>query len=495
MDGVARATEQFRFPETLSLTAARLLAEAFRAHYLGVRVPPSAPGAVESSTDPTTGRTEFRWVQDPTPPIPWGPTLGTGPVTVHVTIAPDRLTIEFGSARPLDTSARQALARLADEVQAFSTRYLRVERLSSVYLALPWGTGAAVGETVGSHEVVRRIVSGNSTNVFLLIIVISLPAVFFLGIYAFVLMIGLQGAVLVFIDRIAAASGPVRPSPERPQVLVVGVAETPEGGRALRKSVKRTLPALRRELGHLTAGSTAPPSGADVTAVFARLGIPCTEADVRITLRDVYAPVARVAARFGLPVPRLVVSDQPLSNAAATGVSPGHATVVVTAGAIEQLDDGELAAVIGHEFGHLRGRDPIVLFGTNAVLYLGAVFLWLPLFLELGLFYLLLAFALLFAVGKVLETRADTLSALVLGEGADLARALEASEFDEEYVEGRSYGARVLGWLSLDSHPPIYFRVRRLFRISRDVRTARHPLWASVRDCASGFLHAVAGGA
>jgi heat shock protein HtpX len=488
-----RALERFELPETLSPSGSLLLARAFRTYFLGAGRPTGPGTGFASTEDPPAGRAEFRWSFDPAvlrvPPADRPP----GPVSVRVAFDPSQVLVDFSVPGTMDAPARRTLARVADEVHAFVSRYLRLERSASFYLSVP---SAPAGAPTPSrqHDSLRRIFAGNSTNVFLLVVLLSLPAVFFLGLYAFVLMIVVQGVVLVFADRLALGSGSVRPSAGVPGVTVIGVTFSPEGERGARARARKARARLRARLVP-PAGTEVPISGASsMVAALREVGVASSEGDVRVTHREVYGRVAGIARRFGLPVPKIVVTDQPLSNAAATGVSPGRATIQITAGSLEQLTDAQLDAVIGHEFGHLRGRDPVVLFGVNAVLYLGAVFLWLPVFLYLGLFYVLLAFAVLYAVGKVLETRADTLSALVLDRPADLATALEVSAFEEEYLEERSYAARVFGWLSLDSHPPLYFRVRRLFRIERGAEQVRHAFLASARDCATGFLGALAGG-
>ena len=493
--GPVPAQERFELPEALSRSETIALARTFRTHYIGARFPQLSPDAIASSEDRTEGRVEFRWPLGPDDLGPGSALPARGGITLRVVFEPHAAVVEFSGPEPMDPEVRRALSGMADEIHAFVARYLRIERSSSLYVAAPAGGVDSSGPSTpsGSNEAARRIFSGNSTNLILLIVVLSVPAVLILGLYAFVLMIALQGLVLAFADRLAAASGFVRPSPARPSALVVGVTAPPGREKDLRRAAKKVRPMLRARLSGIPPSADPSTAVPVVVAALGEVGIASSAADIEVTRRDVYARVESVARRFALPMPKIVVTDQPMSNAAATGISPRHATIAITAGSVEQLTDDQLEAVIGHEFGHIRGRDPIVLFGLTAVLYLGAIFLWLPVLLYLGLFYFVLAFVLLYVAGKTLETRADTLSAIVIGRPADLARSLEAAAFEEEYLEERSYAARVFGWLSFDSHPPLYFRVRRLFRIARGRERIGHPYLASARDCAIGFVSALAG--
>jgi heat shock protein HtpX len=487
-----RSVGRFELPEALSPSGSLLLARAFRTHYLGPRVPADRPPGLAASEDPSTGAAEFEWSLDPVALGVSRPDRPSVAVRIRARFDPSRVTLELRGPGLTGPEAERALTRVTDELRAFVSRYLRIERAASFYLAIPMGP-AGRPRSSGGHAAVRRIFAGNSTNAFLLIVLLSVPAVLLLGLYAFVLMIGLQAVVVAFADRLALGSAPVRPTQEKPWVAIVGVTVDPEQKVSFRKTARAALPRLRERLAELIGPTPGPAEIPTVVGVLRGFGIACSEADVRLTRRNVHERVASVARRFGTGPPKIVVTDQPLSNAAATGPSPGRATISITAGSIEQLPDPQLDAVIGHELGHLRGRDPVVLFSVNAVLYLGAVFLWLPVLLYLGLFYILLAFVILYAVGKVLETRADTFSALVLGRPGDLAAALEAGAFDEELVERRSYLGRVFGWLSLDSHPPLYFRVRRLFQASHGAEATRHPLLSSARDCLVGFVSALSG--
>jgi heat shock protein HtpX len=70
-----------------------------------------------------------------------------------------------------------------------------------------------------------------------------------------------------------------------------------------------------------------------------------------------YAVMERLAAKAGLPVPKLYVIPQAAPNAFATGRNPKHASVAVTEGLLELMTDDELEGVIAHELSHVRNYD------------------------------------------------------------------------------------------------------------------------------------------
>jgi heat shock protein HtpX len=77
--------------------------------------------------------------------------------------------------------------------------------------------------------------------------------------------------------------------------------------------------------------------------------------------------VHQLAARFGLPNPRVYLIDSPHPNAFATGRDPEHAALAATTGLLAILDRDEVTAVLAHELGHVRNRDTLIMTMTATI--------------------------------------------------------------------------------------------------------------------------------
>src|SRR5215470_7500375 len=91
----------------------------------------------------------------------------------------------------------------------------------------------------------------------------------------------------------------------------------------------------------------------------------------REELPRVYQVVERMTQRIGLPMPKIYVIPSESPNAFATGRNPSHASVAVTQGILNLLDDEELEGVLAHELGHVRNRD--ILISSVAATLAGAI--------------------------------------------------------------------------------------------------------------------------
>ena len=81
--------------------------------------------------------------------------------------------------------------------------------------------------------------------------------------------------------------------------------------------------------------------------------------------------VGRLADEMNIPKPKLYLVNLPILNAFATGRSPKHAAVAVTARLMKQLNWDEIEGVISHELSHVKNSDTLT--STIAATIAGAI--------------------------------------------------------------------------------------------------------------------------
>jgi heat shock protein HtpX len=104
------------------------------------------------------------------------------------------------------------------------------------------------------------------------------------------------------------------------------------------------------------------------------LGIYRAQPVTREQLPRAYQAIERLAIKDGIPMPKIYVIPTESPNAFATGRNPQHASVAVTHGILELLNDEELEGVLAHELGHVKNRD--ILTSSIAATLAGAITLF-----------------------------------------------------------------------------------------------------------------------
>ncbi|MBD6956018.1 MAG: zinc metalloprotease HtpX [Thermoplasmata archaeon] len=207
----------------------------------------------------------------------------------------------------------------------------------------------------------------------------------------------------------------------------------------------------------------------------------------------VYSIVRQVAQNAGLPMPRVAVIETDIPNAFATGRNKRHAVVAVTRGLLNLMNDDELEGVIGHEMGHIKDRDMLLM--TVAATIVGALTFLSRFYLFQSIFssrdrendiiaVIVLALAafgamlLQLAISRQREFKADEMSARITRKPLSLANALRKIE---GYVERRPMqngnpstaslfivnpfrGRSILNLFS--THPPTEERIKRLEKLA-----------------------------
>jgi heat shock protein HtpX len=210
-----------------------------------------------------------------------------------------------------------------------------------------------------------------------------------------------------------------------------------------------------------------------------------------------YEVMERLAAKARLPMPKLYVIPEPAPNAFATGRNPQHASVAVTQGLLELMNDDELEGVIAHELSHVRNYDiltsSIAATIAGAITYLASMGRWAMLFGGFGsnrdddregggLATLLMIFLAPFAalllqlfLSRTREFSADETGARMVGQPYGLISALQKLGAYNQRIPTTSvspstsalcivkpmFGGRTLSSL-FSTHPPLEKRIQAL---------------------------------
>lgn len=212
---------------------------------------------------------------------------------------------------------------------------------------------------------------------------------------------------------------------------------------------------------------------------------------------ELHGMVEELAARAGLPKPRVHFIDAPHANAFATGRSPEKAAVAVTRGLLEILSPRELRGVLAHELAHVSNRDVLVATVAaglaTAVTHLAHVLAFAGLTGGRdgeegpgagGFLFMLLApvgaTLVQLGISRQREYLADETGARLAGDPLALASALEKLHAEADRVPGQvepataslhvvnPFGA--LGGLArlFSTHPPAEERIRRLRAMAQE---------------------------
>lgn len=201
------------------------------------------------------------------------------------------------------------------------------------------------------------------------------------------------------------------------------------------------------------------------------------------------------------PVPRVYIIQDPSINAFAAGRDPEHASIAVTTGAMEKLENEELEGVLAHELSHIKNYDIRLM--TIVIVLVGSIALLADMFrfssfrkssdrengggplAILGIILIILspiiAELIKLAISRRREFLADASGSLLTRYPEGLARALEKIR---DYNQPLAHANHATAHLYLDNpfrgigkktsnlfstHPPLDERIRAL----RDMANAR----------------------
>jgi heat shock protein HtpX len=215
--------------------------------------------------------------------------------------------------------------------------------------------------------------------------------------------------------------------------------------------------------------------------------------------------VENLSIASGQPLPRIYLIQENALNAFATGRDPKHASIALTTGLVQALENEELEGVIAHELSHVKNEDTKVM--LLAAVLVGVLSLfgdWMfrgaffgrrssredrgnlgQILMIAGIVFIILSpiigQLIKLAISRQREYLADASGALLTRYPEGLARALEKIQASGTSV-ARSSTATAHLWISdpkgsshsishsisglFSTHPPVEDRIKRLRTIS-----------------------------
>jgi len=215
---------------------------------------------------------------------------------------------------------------------------------------------------------------------------------------------------------------------------------------------------------------------------------------------ELHRSVSRLAQQADLPKPDVAVADSSVPNAFATGRSKKNATVCVTTGIMETLEQEELEGVLAHELAHIKNRDVVVMTIASFLSTIAFMIVrWGWLFggrnrrggggivvaIGVSLVVWIVSYVLIRALSRYREYAADRGGAIISGQPSALASALakidnrmdrvpqedlrSQSEMNAFFIIPISKG--MIGKL-FRTHPSTEKRIDRLQELEREMETS-----------------------
>jgi len=391
-----------------------------------------------------------------------------------------------------ETVPREALDRLREDLIILVQLFEEEVRKTTLYFA--WVSGEEVipeKSPLTHRRTPQRIFFDSMLLFFIVFFIASIFLFLFLPlIYAVIGIIVIQLLLVLNSDKLIARTGDWKVTSKRPYVHLLQYHLPVEEWKQFGEKYKKDqLVKMKKEIYDRTLAAGREIDCKTAEEVLLKYGFECMPENLSTKKVNVYELVEKAAEKFNLSVPKIVIANTMVPNAAASGPSPSHGVILITTGLLVQLEEDEIFSVVGHEFSHLRGRDPLNLFGLTMGEYILRLYLFFSLSIAIPFFlfylYYLGIMALIFFVAKFFEARADLESAVKIGQPKVLAEALRKIGFRKLQIE-RAQAGRT-GWIGWDPHPPISFRIARLEKLETPVKV-KHLLIQSAKDVVNGFL-------
>lgn len=385
------------------------------------------------------------------------------------------------------------LAQLYEDL--FLTVQLFEEEARKTTLYLAFMPGEKIVPEKENRGIIGRIFTDSMLPLYIILTSLTFVFLVFFNFYGPLIFVALMVVFAIFSGKIVARTGSWKITKDQQEIILVQYHFSPEKFKDFKKKYAKNIPEIRKKIYDISIAVGKPLSCTFSSEIFSDYGIDCKAENLSVKRINVYQIVKKAAEKFGLAMPKIVVSNTIIPNAAAAGPTASLGTVSITSGILTQLEEDELLSVIGHEMSHLKAHDPLVMSSLSSLEFLVRFYVILPYILVFGLLsfwlYFIVAIGLIYFFGKFLEGRADLDSAKVIGQPKVMAEALKKIGFRRLFPlyarEPEFSGYRKSEWFRFDPHPPTYHRIAQLENL-KEPEKIQHTFFRTVKENLKGVF-------
>ncbi|MEM4234058.1 MAG: M48 family metalloprotease, partial [Candidatus Methanomethylicaceae archaeon] len=294
---------------------------------------------------------------------------------VAVKFLPEKIEIYYAPYPPDSVSEKDYIG-LDMEMETLIRSYFADQSKASLFLVFSPKMNLIPGKKEGGiKRLISSIIFGNFLYLFMLILLVGIFLYQYFQMLTPILLVGLQFIIVIFANKLIAYRGEFDITADN---ATIHIAELRMKRNEFEQVVKSCIPKMtliKKEIYDLTLALGRELDPEIIVRTLNKHGPVCTPELVRIKTVDIYKIVSDLASKFRFHIPRITLLNVLPPNAAATGISPSRATVLITSGLIAQMEEDEIKAVLAHEFSHVRARDPLILMSLATFEYLTRVYL------------------------------------------------------------------------------------------------------------------------
>ena len=225
-------------------------------------------------------------------------------------------------------------------------------RKTTLYLAFMPGEKSTTKKE--QRSMIGRIFTESMLSLYIALMALTFALFWIFGSYGPIIFVISIFILSILSGKIVAKSGDWKISKEKQELILLQYHFSPETFESFRKKYGKNITEIKRRIYETSVAVGKLPDCMVSSKIFSDYGLNCNAENLSVKRINVYQIVKKAAEKFYLTLPKIVVKNTIIPNAAAAGPNASLGTVLITTGILNQLEEDELLSVIGHEMSHLK---------------------------------------------------------------------------------------------------------------------------------------------